>query len=123
MSLHKEIDKATSEEDVMNLRNELQNIMIEFKNQNEMFNWIWDNRPHVSELTGASLLPKGHTQWHWQFAHVLPKGTYPKWKLNPNNVMIVLPEEHNNQERFKKFLDKKEELRREYYKLYYGKEF
>ncbi len=25
------------------------------------------------------------------FAHILPKGKYPLWKLNPNNVLIVAP--------------------------------
>jgi len=46
-----------------------------FKNQREMFNWIWENRSHNSELSGKKLLPKSHIQWHWQFLHVLSKGT------------------------------------------------
>ena len=53
-----------------------------FKNQAELFNYIWETRPHVSELTGEKLLPKGDFKWHWQFLHVLPKGSYKYYKLN-----------------------------------------
>ncbi len=88
-----------------------------------MFNWIWDNRPHVSELSETLLLPKSHPKWHFQFGHILPKGSYPKWKLNPDNIMLMLPEEHEHQETWIKFVEKKEELRRQYYKEFYGKEF
>ncbi len=97
--------------------------MKKFKNQSEMFNCIWQNRPHVSELSGAILLPKGHFQWHWQFLHILPKGSYPKYKLNPDNIILGTPEEHNNQEKYEIFQEKQLELKRQYYKEYYGKEF
>jgi hypothetical protein len=94
-----------------------------FKNQKEMFNWIWENRPHVSELSGKPLVDKGHFMWHWQFAHILPKGSYPKYKLNSDNVMLVTSEEHCEQEDYKIFLGKQKELRRKYYEEFYGKEF
>ncbi len=34
---------------------------------------------------------------HWikHFAHVLPKGRYTYWKLNPANIIILHPEVHN----------------------------
>ena len=94
-----------------------------FRSQSEMFRWIWDNRPHKSELTGKGLLPKGHSMWHWQFLHVLPKGSYPKWKLNPDNIVLALPEEHERQGDFEAFQTRYEDLRRKYHKEFYNKEF
>ena len=93
------------------------------KNQKELFNHIWNTREHRSELTGKPLYNTNHSQWHWQFLHVLPKGSYPKYKLNPDNIMLALPEEHQNQNKYDKFKEKYEELRRQYYKEHYGKEF
>jgi hypothetical protein len=37
--------------------------------------------------------------------------------------MLALPDEHEHQERFDKFVQKRDELKREYYKEFYGKEF
>lgn len=84
--------------------------------QLELFKKIWNSRPHISEVSGKKLLPVGHSQWHWQFAHVLPKGSFPSMKHDEENIMLMLPEEHEHQERFEKFLEKKEELLSEYYK-------
>lgn len=94
---------------------------MEFKNQLKMFNWIWENRPHFSQLSGKPLLPKGHFKWHWQFLHVLPKGSYPKYKLNPDNILLGLPEEHDRQDTFEVFQNKKTELKAEYYRVFYGR--
>jgi len=85
-----------------------------FKNQKEMFDYIWETRPHISELSGDPLLPKGHFKWHWQFLHVLPKGSYQSYKLNPDNILLALPHEHEKQEQYKAFNDKKEVLRMAY---------
>lgn len=76
-----------------------------------MFNWIWENRPHLSEVSGKPLLPKGHFKWHWQFAHILPKGTYSRFKLREDNIMLMLPEEHDKQETFDLYLERKQEMR------------
>jgi hypothetical protein len=84
-------------------------------NQSELFNEIWEEREHVSELSGKPLLPKGHYQWHWQFLHVLSKGSYPSYRLNKENIMLALPEEHAIQERFPAFIEKRDELRRKYH--------
>lgn len=94
-----------------------------FKNQKELFNWIWENRLHISELSGEDLYPKGHYQWHWQFLHVLPKGSYPKYKLNPDNILLALPEEHAKQNEFNIFNEKHEQLRQQYYQEFYNKKF
>jgi len=97
--------------------------MRQFKTQKEMYKWIWENRSHVSEISGKPLLNQNHIQFIWQFAHILPKGSYPKWKLNPDNIMLMLPYEHENQEQYLLFIEKQNELKREYYKEFYSKEF
>ena len=84
-------------------------------NQKQMFQQIWNDREHVSEVSGRPLLPQGHPQWHWQFAHVLSKGAFPRYKLNPDNIMLMLPEEHERQERYDLFNERKETLKRIYY--------
>ena len=92
-----------------------------FKNQKELFNYIWETREHRSELSGRPLLPKGSLKWHWQFLHVLPKGSYPAYKLKPENILLGLPEEHERQENFDIFNEKYSELRKQYYKEIYNK--
>jgi len=86
-----------------------------FKNQKELFEYVWANRPHVSEISGKPLLYPNHPKFHWQFAHILAKGCYKGYALNENNIMLMLPEEHENQEQYKIFQEKKEELKRAYY--------
>lgn len=88
--------------------------MKEFRNQREMFEWIWENRPHVSELSEKPLYVKSHYQWHWQFLHVLPKGSYPSYKLNSDNILLALPDEHEKQEQYQAFRDKQAELKLKY---------
>jgi len=61
----------------------------------KLFLEIWDERPHVSEVSGKPLLPKEHPQWIWQFSHILPKGLYPKIRLLKKNIKLALPEEHD----------------------------
>lgn len=91
----------------------------EFKGQLEMFEWIWDQAVKrdgdpMSEISGAELKPKGHSQWHWQFLHLFNKESYPEHKLNPNNIMLGLPIEHEEQEKLEPFRRRKEEYRKEY---------
>lgn len=76
---------------------------------------IWEERVHISEVSGKPLLHKTHPQWAWQFAHVLAKGTYPAFALNPENIMLMLPEEHEKQEQFEIFNIRKEQLKAKYY--------
>jgi hypothetical protein len=89
-----------------------------FKNQKELFNHIWETRPHISDLTDEQLLPKGHYLWYNQFLHVLGKGTYKHYKLNPDNIMLALPDEHARQEEYPKFKEKQDKLRVEYWEKY-----
>ena len=89
-----------------------------FKNKKELFNYIWETRPHVSELTGKPLLPKGHMKWHWQFLHVLNILRYKKWEFNPDNILLALPSEHDHQDQYEVFKNKQEILTKEYYEKY-----
>lgn len=88
----------------------------------QLFNEIWEERDHISELSGKPLLPKGHFQWHWQFLHILSK-SYPSFKYDKRNIILALPEEHAIQERFPKFIELRESLRAKYYEEVYGKVF
>ena len=94
-----------------------------FKNQKQLFEYIWESRSHISELTGKPLLNQNHTKWHWQFLHILPKGSYPKYKFNPENIILALPEEHEKQEFYPEFIRRRNELRQKYYEEFYGKVF
>jgi hypothetical protein len=84
-------------------------------NLKSLFIEIWEERPHLSEVSGRPLLPIGHWQWHWQFAHILTKGAYPSFKFRKDNIILMLPEEHEKQESFASFIEKREELKRKYY--------
>lgn len=83
--------------------------------QIDLFNEIWEERPHVSELTGKALLPKGRSKWHWQFLHVLPKGTFTDLKLAKDNILLGLPDEHDHQDQYEVFVKKKEALKLQQY--------
>lgn len=87
-----------------------------FKNQLNLFDYLWETRAHVSEVSGLPLLPKGHSMWHFQFAHILSKGAYPRYKLLPENIMLMRPEEHEHQEKFEAFRIRKQELKERYYR-------
>lgn len=98
---------------------------MEFKNQKEMFLYIWETRAeqngYTSEISGKPLFPPHHYKFHWQFLHLLSKGTYPKYKLNPDNIILGTPKEHENQEQYDIFIEKRDELKRQYYKEFYNK--
>lgn len=87
---------------------------MEFKNQTDLFNHVWNTRKHISEISGKNLYPPGHWLFFHQFAHVLSKGAFPRYKLNPDNIMLMLPEEHSNQEQYEKYQARKDELKAQY---------
>lgn len=83
--------------------------------ERDLFNDIWDERPHVSELSGKGLFPKGHAKWHWQFLHCLPKSTYPSMRLVKDNILLALPIEHENQTDYEVFNKRVEEMKQKVY--------
>ena len=85
------------------------------KSQKELFEYVWKTRGHVSAVSGKPLHPKCHSQWHWQFAPILSKGAYPAFKLNPINIMLMLPEEHLKQEQYDLFNERQAALKLIYY--------
>ena len=95
-----------------------------FKNQIELFEYIWQkntkNGERFSQLSGEEIkLNRYSPKWVNCFLHVLPKGSYPYFALNPENIIFATPEEHDRQEEFSYFNSKKEQLKREYYDRYY----
>ena len=66
-----------------------------FQNQMEMFITIWRESNKKSELSKRDLQKfYGTDFWYNCFAHILAKATYPRWKLNRDNIMLLHPEEH-----------------------------
>lgn len=95
---------------------------IEFKNFQQVREYIWNTREHISELSGKPLLYPNHPQWIWQFAHLLNRHhTY--YILNPDNTLLITVDEHKNQEQYPEFIKRQDAIRREYLERYSGKEF
>lgn len=69
-----------------------------FKNQTELFNYVWDTRPHVCFVLDDDLNKyNGTTFFLSLFAHVLRKahGFFPEYKLKPENIVLLSPEVHS----------------------------
>lgn len=68
-----------------------------FDNQVELFLWCWENAQNEKgevfcKYTGEKLnVFSNSDMWYSCFAHVLSKGRYPWFKLNPANIEVVLP--------------------------------
>lgn len=71
-----------------------------FKSQAVLFKHIWDTRSHYCIFTNQSLRTIPDSKKHWCCAHVLPKGLYPHFKLNPQNIVLALPEFHTAVDNF-----------------------
>ncbi len=65
-----------------------------FSSQRVLFNAIWERRAHYSFISGKWLGGVAPEYWINCFAHVLAKGKYPLWKLNPENIVLLTPHEH-----------------------------
>lgn len=65
-----------------------------FKNQVELFNHVWETSNKKCFVSGRDLTKVPAYKWHNMFAHVLPKGKYSKWKLNPVNIVVLHPDIH-----------------------------
>ena len=104
--------------------------------EKDMFNEIWDERKqkdgsHISGISGKLLDQyEGGLFYYNMFAHVLDKKNFPKFRLNKNNIILVVPYEHilidrgtiadrasyekENNCSFDIFYKKKEQLKQEY---------
>lgn len=66
-----------------------------FSSQQDMFEYIWEISNKKCFVSGQCLKHIYKTNKHFNmFAHVLPKGKYPKWKLNPHNIVLLHPDIH-----------------------------
>jgi len=84
----------------------------------KLFLQIWNEREHVSQLSGKPLFYPNHLKWHWQFAHILGKNVAPKWKMNKENIILVTPKEHEKQEEHPAFLELQLEMKSKYFKQF-----
>ena len=71
-----------------------------FLSQPELFKHVYfiHKKPVICPVSGRDITdcmngPIGH--WVKHFAHILPKGKYTYWKLNPRNILILHPEVHD----------------------------
>lgn len=63
--------------------------------EKKVFEEIWGERPHVSQVSGKPLLPEYHKLWHWQFAHCRSKGADSSNRLNKDNILLMTWDEHH----------------------------
>lgn len=62
--------------------------------EKEVFLKVWARCKGRSEVSGEPLLPVDHPMWHWQFSHLLPKGSYPGDQLDEHNIVACTVDEH-----------------------------
>lgn len=55
-----------------------------------VFKEIWNERPHISFVSGTRL----NNPYPTNFAHVLPKKKYPKLRLEKENIVLLTFDEH-----------------------------
>jgi 5-methylcytosine-specific restriction endonuclease McrA len=88
--------------------------------EKDLFIKIWKERKRECFVCGIPLgiVPRAHF-----FSHVLSKGAYPSFKLNPENIVLKCIACHEKWEtasvkddpNFREFLELKEELKSKYY--------
>ena len=66
-----------------------------------LFKRLYAEQDGLCAVTGLPLHPPAHEDFHKQGSHILPKGAYPRARLWPDNVVMVLVEQHNLWEREK----------------------
>lgn len=59
--------------------------MLSWYSEKDMFIDIWNSVSHRCEVCGKMI----SEPQSWCFAHMLPKGMYPKWRLERNNISLV----------------------------------
>ena len=62
-----------------------------------MMEELWMERPHICEITGRPI----RNYSIWNFHHILSKQSYPEGRLDKANILICLPEIHQEIHDFK----------------------
>lgn len=75
--------------------NDLLNKAIVAEFMHEFFMQIWNERKHRSEVSGT---PLGKEALSTFFHHILPKSKYWDAALDPENIILLTPDEHGNVE-------------------------
>ena len=70
-----------------------------FRTQMEVFQYVIYHapRPIICPVSGqdiTKLFELDPSVWVSCCAHIIPKGKYPRWKLNPANIVLLAPEAH-----------------------------
>lgn len=60
-----------------------------------LFVKLYHERGGISEVSGRELLPPDHAMFHHQGSHILNKGMYPELRLDPRNIVMITPDEHD----------------------------
>jgi hypothetical protein len=82
----------------------------------DLFVRIFYERGPFSELTGKRIPYKpGDTLFVNCFLHCVNKGRSPSLRMDPRNILIGLPEEHDRQDEYPVFTERKEEMLRTLY--------
>jgi len=76
-------------------KNHSQNKMKKVLERYDLFMVIWKKRGPHSEVSGESIFGKPSSA---HFHHILPKSKYPMADLDPENIIIMTMDEHNNVE-------------------------
>lgn len=96
----KRTDKKKKETVIGKNKTKTQSFDFGFDNQIDMFLWCWENAKDKNGIvtcpyTGMRLNSFYGTDLWWScFSHVLPKGRYTFFKLNPKNVIVCHPDFH-----------------------------
>jgi len=103
-----------------------------FASEKELFLYLWERSDKKCMISGKTLKHFEGTPKFWHmFAHILGKGAYPSYRLNPDNVWIVHPDVHDlydnrGSDKQKKseydlspMYKAKERLKKQYYKDFY----
>jgi len=78
-----------------------------FKNQKEMFDFIWSSREHICQISGSNLDLVPKSRRHWCMAHIIPKSLYPYFKLKEDNILLLHPDVHGMVDNFTEDLREK----------------
>lgn len=65
-----------------------------YNGKKALFQYIWANRPHFSEVSGLPLNYPFSPAMYFVFSHVVTRGAYKGLALYPANIVLMTLEEH-----------------------------